>query len=417
LSQFHDFHASGFGPVCHRTRFSTTSLYDSFVRMELKPSSTLARERYATPLLRAGFQVFDVEFEEQFLLKEKRLLYNSATLGLCMPSLSQIVGALCLMAMAAIFDILNRAPQWFAFTRSNLRRRQWVPGLAFSLFLGCGIGGFQMSNNCNIAAVFFVVAGVSGAVVISELLRVLARIPRIIYTVAATVPLAIFLVSAYKITCPILTIWPQDEVTLNKGDQVTFRVSNKSRDDVWAATFLFQLNSLLCSAADFDVKVRTSKLSAQQSSEISSVKFGDVYGVTGIETTENLPYILVYVWDLTPGESRELIFKFNGVGRMANPKVNLLPRIMSYSTKETLTHKDENNVVSFPMIVDEVLTVKRALLCFPNKDDDAIVPCVPRDIEPEGIIKPAPSGYFYWIAFVTGRTLPDQIQTGQGFAK
>jgi hypothetical protein len=275
-----------------------------------------------------------------------------------------------------------------------------------------------MSSNCQVAAVFFFISTVLGVVFFYELLRVLSQHPRIIYTTLASTLLAGTMFAAYKITCPILAISPSTPVVLTKGDEVAFRISNRSRDDVWAATFLFQLNSLLYSAADFDVKVRSSRLFAQQSSDTSSIQFGDVYGATGIEKSENLPYILVYVWNLPAGESRELFFKFNGVGRMTTAQVTLLPKIMSYSMKQTLTHKDENGVVSFPISVDEPLTIKRLLICFPNKDDkDAIVPCIPHDCKPEGIIKPAPSGQFYWIAFVAGRTLPDTIGVGQGFAK
>jgi len=207
---------------------------------------------------------------------------------------------------------------------------------------------------------------------------------------------------AYKITCPTLTISPSRIEFRAHNEWFQIRLSNKSDADVYAAAFMFQVQSNQYPANEFVLDFRTDSLKALPSQPPNANRtMSDTWIVIGNSVDGSHPIQIVYIYHLAPHESRGIPMQFTGHSNPTDPPV-ITAKVMSYSGEPEPINSLDADSVAIPIGITEPMTIVGVAAC------DIVANTTLGQCHIKGVNSPIMSTGCYYLA-VSNKELPHSM--------
>ncbi len=234
--------------------------------------------------------------------------------------------------------------------------------------------GVAVSGHYLDAKLLFVASGASAAVGIWYWLAILKPQFRILWTAVLFVSIACVLYGSYLFTCPPLTVDKSDVTYLSKGDKFMFRVTNRSESDSYANMVMLNLNYSMYSTGNCNLNVeRRFLVPLQEQSSDPDHKMSDTFVFHGTLLDDpKTPLMLIYIYRLTPHETRELLLRFDAPIYPASP-LKVTSKIVSNTDEAVPTH-ELDGMVTVPVLIKDGVRIRSQMYCLLS-DNSSTVKC------------------------------------------
>jgi hypothetical protein len=290
------------------------------------------------------------------------------------PDHGQIIGSSVLLGMGILFHLLNDMPLDFSMAKFMERSGLgYKSGLFLAVFagalptfllagLGCAVSGFYKA-----AAFCFTGASLCATISAFVRFRVFLGFFRALYTLVASLLIGVIMLWTYSYTCPDFKISPNVAIFETwAGQSYKFRITDMSENDIYMASFIFEITSHAYSVTDFTFSIPPESVKAldQQPAE-SDRKAADIFGLFGRWPSSH-SFFLLYVYHFAPHESREVTITLLQHLPSTEREFEVRASPMFYSHNAVPISKI-NDFVMVPIGIDRDLTFTEFLPCWTDR--------------------------------------------------